>query len=614
MDQSLLAQPIDSYWTSDPIRRSAFISEDRTEALAVLTLTGDDSQRLKNFEQIRDALSVPGIETKFSGYSAVTEAYNSESERDLILTESIALPVTLLFLVFIFGGLVAASIPVVIGVLAIVSSLGALRFISEFTEVSSFAVNTASLIGLGMAIDYGLFTVSRFREEMAATGSTDDAVRRTVQTACRTVLFSGLVLVAAFLGMLVFPLSAMRSLGFGAMSAVGLAAVLSVTVVPAVLAILGERINALPLRFRGADRGEERAIRFWARFGAGVIRRPGLLSTGIIAVLLLFAAPVFGIGFSNIDSSGLPEGNPTRVAQEAIVQNFPNATNGVDLIVRDAGGGQPDAATLQELMTTTGRTEGVRFALVTDRGPDFAVVHAILADPDFTTPALETVRRLRALETPPSITLLVGGENAISADSYDAIIAGFPKMAAAMAAAILVMMFLAFRSVLLPIKAVLMSGLSLAASLGILTWIFQDGYGAAWLGVTPGPLPVAGVVIVVATVFGLSTDYEVFLISRMVEARAAGSDTRGAVLEGVAGTGRVVTAAAAMLIIVSGAAALSGLMLVKLVGLGILISVLIDATLVRMVLVPALVALMGEANWWSPWRLPAVEPAPEPVR
>ncbi|MEV0296109.1 MMPL family transporter [Nocardia sp. NPDC050710] len=603
VDPSLLARPVESYWSADPIRRSAFLSSDRTQALAVLTLTGDDGARLKSFEKLRDTLLVPGLDAEFSGYSAVTDAYNSESKHDLILVESITLPIALLLMVFVFGGVVAASVPVLLGGLTILASFGALRLISEFSEVSSFAVNTASLIGLGMAIDYGLFTVSRFREEMVAHGDVDEAVRRTVTTACRTVLFSGLILVAAFMGMLVFPLSAMRSLGFGAMSAVAFAALLSVTVVPAVLAVLGRRIDALALR--GSLRFDEaRSKRFWAGFGLRVIKRPALLAAGIGLLLICLALPIFGVRFSNIDSSGLPAGNPTRVAQERIAQNFPNATNGVDLVVRGRDGGAPTSAAVSDLLTKANRTSGVRIAIAADRTDAFTVVHVVLVDPDFTTPALETVRALRSIETLDGATVLAGGENAVSTDSYDAIIAGFPRMAAVMTVAILVMMFAAFRSVVLPIKAVVMSALSLVASLGVLTWIFQEGHMAGPLGISPGPLPLAGVVVVVATVFGLSTDYEIFVISRMVEARAAGADTRGAVLAGVAGTGRIVTAAAAILVVVAGAAALSGLSLVKVVGLGMVISVVIDATLIRMALVPSLVVLMGEVNWWSPWRLP----------
>ncbi|QIS23394.1 MMPL family transporter [Nocardia terpenica] len=599
IDPNVLARPVQSYWSADPVQRAAYVSG-RTETLAVLTLRGDDSARLHSFRKLRDELTVPGIDTSFSGYSAVTDAYNTESEHDLVRIESIAVPVTLVLLAVVFGSLAAAAVPIVIGCLTIFASLGALRLIAEFTAVSSFAVNTASIIGLGMAIDYGLFIVSRFREELAAGAAVEAAVRTTIVTACRTVMFSGLILVCAFLGMMVFPLSAMRSLGFGAMSAVGIAAVLSCSVVPAALAIMGDRIDALPVGRRGIRRGEDRSKRFWFAFAGMITRKPLILATGIMAILILCAAPVLGVHFSNIDSSGLPERNPTRLAQETITQKFPNATNGVDLIVRDADGNPPGAGVLASIADKARGTEGVRMAVVTAKGSDFAIVHAILADPDFTTAALNTVTRLRAIEPPEHITLLAGGENAVNADSYHAIIGSFPAMAMVMTAAILVLMWVAFRSVLLPVKAVVMSGLSLAASLGVVTWIFQDGHGTRLLGAAAGPLPVAGVVIVVATVFGLSTDYEVFLISRMVEARVRGLPTRAAVVAGVAGTGRVVTAAAAMLMIVTGAAALSGLMLVKLVGIGMAVAILIDATLVRMILVPALVTLMGEANWWSP--------------
>ncbi|WP_232236270.1 MMPL family transporter [Nocardia sp. BMG51109] len=627
VDRDLLARPVESFLTADATRRPAFVSGNR-EGLAVLSLAGDDTTRLQSFQKLRDTLVVPGIDTSFSGYSAVTDAYNTESKNDLARVEIIALPLTLLVLILIFGSVVAACIPVIIGVLTIVASLAFLRVLSEFTDVSSFAVNTASIIGLGMAIDYGLLTVSRFREELSRSGDVARAVRVTTATASRTVLFSGSILVCAFLGMLVFPVSAMRSLGFGAMSAVAVSACLSVTVVPAALAVLGHRIDALSLQRGRVRSGEDRSRRFWERFATATTRRPILLATGVIAILLLFTLPVSGVRMANLDSSGLPADNPARLAQEMIVQKFPNATNGADLVVRGADGGPPSEIAVDDLIARAGVTDGVRFALATDRGRDFAIVHVVLTDTDFTTPALDTVERLRSLPPPPDSTVLVGGENAVNADSYRAIVTNFPKMALAMLAAILVLMFLAFRSVLLPVKAVVMAALSLAASLGVVTWIFQGGHAADLFGITPGPLPVAGVVIVVATVFGLSTDYEVFLLARMLEAREAGADTRNAVIQGVAGTGRVVTAAAALLVIVTGAAAASGLSIVKLVGLGMVVAILVDATLVRMILVPALVVLMGEANWWSPFgkrrqgsrvpaeRADAVEPAgtPEPER
>ena len=255
VDKSLLAKPIDSYWTSAPQQRLRLVAPDHRKALAVLTLKGDDSQRLKMFNDLSHGLQVPGVQTDFSGQSATTGAYNSESKHDLAIAEAIAVPLTLALLVVIFGGFVAASIPVCVGGLAVFGSLGALHALSMVTDVSAFALNTASILGLGMAIDYGLLTVSRFREELRHGLDPADAARRTIGTAGRTVLFSALLLAVGLAGMSVFRLSMVRSVGFGAIAAVGIAAFLSLAAVPALLTILGNRVNALPWRRGAAQRG-----------------------------------------------------------------------------------------------------------------------------------------------------------------------------------------------------------------------------------------------------------------------------------------------------------------------------------------------------------------------
>lgn len=601
VDNSVLAKPIQSYWTSAPQQSMAYVSPDHRKALAVLTLNGDDNQRLKTFNELSPGLKLPGVQTDFSGQSATTAAYNSDSKHDLARAESIAIPLTLALLVVIFGGFVAAAIPVCVGGLAVFGSLGALRALSQLTDVSAFAVNTASILGLGMAIDYSLLTVSRFREELGRGVDPVQAARRTVATAGRTVLFSALLLACGLAGMSVFRLSMVRSLGFGAIAAVGLAAFLALAAVPALLAILGHRVNALSWRRGAAQRSEARAYRFWSALATKVTRRPVMFAVPIVAGLALISSPISDISLGGLDIHDLPKSNPVRATQEMITAEFPLVNNGATIVIQGHGA-PPSEADVAQVAAAARSAEGVSQVNPLASADDMTILHAVLSSDDFSNAARDSVAALRALPAPPGSTMLVGGENAVRADSNTAILDGLPIMLAIMITATLVLMLPAFRSVVLPIKAVAMAGLSLTATLGVLTWIFVDGHGAALLGVDPRPLPAAAIIMVIAVTFGLSTDYEVFLVARMVEAHDKGADTAESVREGMAATGRVITAAASLLVIVTGAAGLSDVALMKIAGFGMALAIVIDATVVRMLLVPALVTLMGAANWWMPGR------------
>lgn len=601
VDPALLAKPVESYWTSPPQQGMRLVSPDRRTGLAVLTLTGDDSRRLKTYNDISPGLAVPGVRTDFSGQSATTGAYNSESKHDLAIAESIAIPLTLALLVVIFGGFVAAAIPVGVGGLAVFGSLGALHLLSMLTDVSAFALNTASILGLGMAIDYGLLTVSRFREELGRGLEPVAAARRTVVTAGRTVLFSALLLAVGLAGMSVFRLSMVRSVGYGAIAAVAIAAFLSLAAVPALLALLGHRVNALPWRRGAAERGEQRAYRFWSQLGTKVTRRPILVAVPIVLGLALISSPIRNITFGGLDIHDLPASNAVRTTQELITEQFPLVNNGATIVIQGETG-PPPADVVAQIAAAAGTVDGVTRVDPLASGDNLTILHAVLSSDDFSNEARNAVAGIRGLSPPPGVTVLVGGENAVRADSNTAVLDGLPVMLAIMIAATLLLMLAAFRSVVLPIKAVVMAALSLTATLGVLTWIFVDGNGAAILGVEPRPLPAAAIIMVIAVIFGLSTDYEVFLVARMVEAHEAGADTVEAVREGLASTGRVITAAASLLVVVTGAAALSQVALMKIAGFGMAFAIILDATIVRMLLVPALVTLMGPVNWWLPGR------------
>lgn len=593
IDPAMLQRPIETYWNAGFARKQFLRSADDRHALAVVYLAGDANQRVAAYPDIEPLLRVPGVPADLSGYSAVSTEINAQSQHDLVRAEALSLPLTLLILVLVFGGLIAASFPVVVGGLTVLGASGAIRVLAQLTEVSTFAMNIASLLGLGMAIDYGLFLVTRFREEVADGHDVRSAITRTYATAGRTIAFSALLLVCAFAGTFVFPQAVLRSLGIGAITAVALAAGLSLTVLPALLALFGARI--------GTARAIDRTDRFWGGLVDRVLRRPGLVTVVVGAVLLVFAAPLAGLRLGDIDHHALPPGNPMRVTIEELTTQFPAAGSGATVVLRGTDG-PPQSAAVDAVAAALGEVDGVRQVVQVGRAEDFVVFHAFLRDTDRTEAASDSVRGMRDLTPPDGTVLLIGGDTAATVDSVRSIVAAMPWMILVMVGATMVLLSTAFRSIVLPIKAVALAFLSLAATFGVLAWIFCGGHLAGALGVSTGPIAAGMLVLIIAVVFGLSTDYEVFLLSRMVEAHDAGADTAAAVRLGTVRTARVITAAATLLVIVTGAFTLSPLTPMRFLGLGMIIALVVDATLVRMLLVPALVQLMGPANWWSPRR------------
>ncbi|MFD4671932.1 MMPL family transporter [Lentzea sp. NPDC058450] len=575
-------------------------SDDQQQALVAITLSsGDSNEQIKQYKDIEPQLSIDGFTQQVGGLVPTQKAINDMSQEDLTRAEMFSLPLVLLLLVIIFGGLVAASLPVVVGGLAIMGALGVLHAVALFTDVNSFAVNVASLLGLGMAIDYGLFMVGRFREELAQGRTTEQAVARTVASAGRTVVFSATLLVIALAGLLLFPHGFLKSLAYGGVSSVAIAALVSVTLLPALLGVLGKRVDKLAMPWRKKEPSE----RGWRKLSGAVMKRPVLIALPIIGVLIALGSPFLGVQFGQVTEKVLPEGNVVRVAAENINQNFSALSNtGFKIVVQ---GGQE--AEVQKYLSEVANVPGVGEVQPTGQGNGVTAAAAGLDHDALSEESKQALKDVRALQAPPGAEVLVGGNTAMVSDSLDAIADGLPLMVTLLVGATLILMFLAFGSVVLPIKAVLMSALSLSATFGVLVWIFQDGHGADWLGVTPGPLESGIVVLMAAIVFGLSTDYEVFLLSRMVEARGQGATTEEAVTTGLAKTGRVITSAALLLIVVTGAFAFSQVAMMRFVGVGMILALALDATVVRMLLVPAVLKLLGNAAWWSPGPLKRIQ-------
>ncbi|CAL9662490.1 Trehalose monomycolate exporter MmpL3 [Actinosynnema sp. ALI-1.44] len=598
IDAQLSGLPSDAVLTvQDP-----FPSPEAGKSLVAITLRGSDSNtHVKQYEQIKDQLHVDGISEVVGGFIPTQKAINDMSSSDLATAEAVSLPIVLLLLIVIFGGLVAASLPVLVGGLAIMGSLGVLHAISLGAEVNSFAVNVASLLGLGMAIDYGLFIVGRFREEMAAGRTPEQAVKRTVMSAGRTVVFSATLLVIALSGLLLFPHGFLKSLSYGGMSAVAIAMVVSLTLLPALLGVLGHRVDKLAMPWRKKGEPYERG---WRKLAGVVMKRPVLFALPIIAVLVALGAPFLGVKFGQVTEKVLPEGNAVRVAAESINNDFPGLASGSIKIVIT---GDPAPADVQAFATRVGAVPGIGEAVIAAEPKNGVwLVNAGLDVDQLSDEAKQAMKDVRALDGPGD-EVLVGGNTAVVSDSLDAVRAELPWMVLMLVGATFLLMFLAFGSILLPIKAVVVSALSLSATFGVLVWVFQEGHGADLLGVTPGPLESGIVVLMAAMVFGLSTDYEVFLMSRMVEARGRGASTEEAVATGLAKTGRVITAAALLLIVVTGAFAFSQIAMMRFVGVGMILALALDATVVRMILVPAVLKLLGNAAWWAPGPLKRIQ-------
>ncbi|KAA0016313.1 MMPL family transporter [Antrihabitans cavernicola] len=577
---------------------AAAADKSRQHGIASIAIKGNtDTEQAQNFRVVKNAFQIPGVDVQLAGLQPVAGTLNDTMAEDVQRMEVLAIPAVGVLLFFIFGGVVAAALPLICGGLTVIGAWGIVRLITNFTEVNSFVSPVVSLIGLGLAIDYGLFIVSRFREELAEGHRTRDAVRRSVMTAGRTVIFSATMIVASLGGLLLFPQGFLKSVAYGAIATVSLAALCAVTVLPAILGILGPRVDALGLkRFRKTKTSEEIENSIWGKLTRWVMKHPLKVAIPIIVGLLLLIIPVNSIQFGGINEKYLPPDNPTRAAQQEFDQLFPGLrTEPIKLVVQTKSAAQINTV-IKEASNAPGLVE--KFS-IDKPGFDSGVwtLKAGLVDRNNGKPAIDY---LRSMPKPDGATVSVTGTPAIEQDSITALLDRMPLMIALVILSTTLLMFLTFGSLVLPIKAALMSALGLGSTLGILTWIFVDGHGSGLLNFTPGPIMSPVLVLIISIIYGLSTDYEVFLLSRMVEARALGASTTEAVRVGTAHTGRIITAAALILIVVTGAFGFSQLVMMQYIAYGMIAALIIDATLIRMFLVPATMKLLGDDCWWAP--------------
>jgi uncharacterized membrane protein YdfJ with MMPL/SSD domain len=583
------------------------VSRDRHATYLVIRLRAlDDSGKRADYDAIEPRLRVPGLTTQIGGAVAVSTRIDALTKSDVTRGEMIALPLVLLLLIFIFGGVVAASMPLLIGILAILGALTVTRAISLETDVSTFAVNAITLLGLGMAIDYSLLMINRFREELRSGRPTGQAVARTVASAGRTVLVSGLLVMLSLASLLIFPEVFLRSMALGGMAAVGVAMISALTVLPAALAMLGHRVNAL--RVPGLRRRQSRDATArttagtaetgaWARLARSVMRRPARYVAAVLLVLAVLALPLLHLSFGSVDERVLPPGDPARVVAERVTTQFGGAAPSPVLVL--LSGATPAQA--GEVRQRIGQLPDVTGARISAHRGSATLISASYTGGFAGAHAMDAVREIRPLTPPPGTRLLVGGDSAVTQDEMTSLGDRLPWMLAIVALVTFGVLLLAFGSVLLPIKAVLTNIASISATFGALVWIFQEGHLAGLLGFTAtGQLEPTVLILVLAVLFGLATDYEVFLLSRVREQWDATGDNTTAVATGLQRTGRIITAAAALLIVVTAGFATGQIVVTKLIGVGMAFGILLDATLIRALLVPATMRLLGRWNWWAP--------------
>jgi RND superfamily putative drug exporter len=609
-----------------------------------LDLPPDDSPAA--IPGIRAALrQTPGLTVMIGGGPAFYGDVQSVTESDLRRSELISLPLAALALLLVFGSVVAAGIPLAVGGTAVLVALAGIFLVASATPMSIFVLNLATLLGLGLGVDYSLLLTSRFREELAhREGQPDrvaEAVRVTVATAGRAVFFSGLTVLLGLLGLVLFEFMILRSVGIAGAIVVGLAVASALTLLPAILAIVGTRVDALAIRRVRVEPGADGP---WARLARRVMRHPVAVFIPTLAILLALGIPFLHVTFNSPDATILPADVPSRTAYDVLAKNFGEGPFApIVLAVRTQGDAtnQPNLAALYDysrrlaadprvsqvssLVDVDPRLTLAQYQLMYSSPvgpPDRYIATSLAATTkgDLTALTITTpygpnasqgralVRDLRdptgPLAPPSGMTVLVGGGAADVDDVVTRVWADFPRTGAFIVVTTFLVLFVLLRSVVLPVKALVMNTLSIVASFGALVWIFQDGNLSAPLGFQPlGFVETTQPVILFCVLFGLSMDYEVFLLSRMKEVWDRTSDNTEAVARGLERSGRIVSSAALIVVVVAGSFAFADIVLIKALGLGVAIAVALDATIVRALLVPATMRLLGRWNWWVPARL-----------
>ncbi len=579
----------------------SLVSRDGHRVLAVATLKADLTTARDFYPSLRAKLSSSTLDVKATDRVAIYADINRILNDDLKTAEGVSLPFSLLLLLLVFGTAVAALLPVGVGLLAVLGGMALVDLLAHVIDVSVYAINIVSLIGLGVAIDYSLFMVSRFREELAHGRSAEDALAVTVATAGRATTFSGLTVAIGLLGLTFFRGLYFQTMGVAGALVVALAVLFALTFLPALLSLLGPRVNRLPVRLPWRRRS---SVGFWERLARGVMRRPVLVLLPTLLLVLAAGAPFLQIHLAGGGVTALPENAESRLGADLLRQQFPGQGTNSITIVMQFPGHDARAADVQAAVAAFGQSIAKLPRVVSvapsGLGGDVVVLQARSNAAATSDAARDLVRAIRALPPPAGGRALVTGATAQDVDTIGLILQEAPAAVAFIVVTTYALLLLQTGSVLLPLKALVMNLLSIAASFGALVWIFQMGNLSLPLDFTPAPIDPALPVLMFCIVFGLSMDYEVLLLSRMHEEHERTGSNTEAVAQGLAKTGRLITSAALIMVLVFAAFALARVTLIKAIGLGLAIAVAVDATVVRMLIVPATMRLMGRWNWWAP--------------
>ena len=586
-----------SYWSAGG--EQAFKSKDGKAGYILIYGKGEafspESQKMGAFFQKNYDGEYQGLKLYAGGVGVVGNALTEKISKDLSISEAISIPATFILLVFVFGALTASSMPLVVGVAAILGAFFILFLISLFTSVSIYALNLTTGMGLGLGIDYALLMVNRFREELHHGKDVEEAIINTLKTAGKTVFYSGLTVFVTLLSLTFFPLSFLKSFGYAGVSVVALAVAGALFGLPPILAIIGPKVDKGVVRKSAITPKEDGR---WAQTARMVMKRPVAVVFLALIALGLFAYPLKNIAFSQGDSRMLPANNPAAIATAIQAQRFPGQTgNPIEIIIKD---GASKSAEVASYSAELARVNGVVAVTPPQTyGSDIRIVAYESMLPR-TPEAQKMIHDIRAIKSPEGT--LVGGVAADYTDSQDGISHTLPFALGWIALSVLILIFIFTGSIILPIKAVLLNVLSLAATMGALTWVFIDGHMQWLVGsfTLTGTLDTSIVILISVVVFGLSMDYELFLLSRIREEHMAGKTNVESVATGLQRSARIITAAAVLLAVVFAAFVTSGVTSIKSMGFGVALAVILDATIVRALLVPALMRLFGERNWWAP--------------
>jgi len=623
------------YNAPSPRVAQAFTSKDGHEALVVVELKSSGHQSWADYAALKKEVRSTGLTITGTGFVPINQAFNTTLETDLQRAEFVTIPVTLILLIIIFAGIVAAGLPLGVGILTIIGGVGGTFYLNRFTDVSQYAINIVTLIGLGVSIDYSLFVVNRFRDEIAKGASREDALATTIATAGRAITFSGLTVAVGLSAMLFFQGTFMASMGAAGAIVVAIAVLYGLTFLPALLALLGPNVNRL--RIPSFGRATSSGGGFWHGLATWVMKRPIVVLVPTVAFLVIAATPFFSLRLANGNVDMLPTHIEARQGYDRLIADFPGQDQTTFNIVVSYPSDTPltqnrimdqyaldrRIAAIPNVLHTTSIYDldpnlglydyeqmytgdpskipaAVQPLMSSTVGKHIVLIQATSAAGPSTDTARNIVKAIRADQGVTDGQVLVGGETAVDLDVIQFIYGQVPWAVGTVVLLTYVLLFLLTGSVVLPLKAIILNFLSIGASFGALVFIFQQGHFSSLLGFTPQSLDPSIPVILFSIVFGLSMDYEVLLVSRMHEEYVRLGDNTAAVASGLEKTGRLITGAAAVMFAVFMAFGLAEVVIIKAIGIGLAIAVAIDATIVRSLVVPAVMRLLGDVNWWAP--------------